>query len=422
MSSQWGQHFRKMFQMPDFSGKAKSGIYHFRREAEGNVTRFHLRVEEDGAGLLLANSSIAAKLSASGVMIAKLLLDNKTEDEIRTEIYRRFRDVHEKQLDSDIEKLKAFINTLANPLDNYPIFNLNDPAVSTPYSLLAPFHAQMPVMSADKVIALLDKLWSSGIIHVTFSAISESASRDCLRNVERAEDVGMISGVRGTGTWLQTPELLQRLAVAGVDYITVPLVSSNSEKHDSLLGPADHANAAATIAECLRLEVCPVVEIALFKENESDLEVLLKILEERGVRNVQYYAIASTHQSSGLNGTQIVQAAVNVEAMSHHSAVRYVWQAPVSARGELGKLLESGPRTAGDVSIRVEQDGTVYPARGEKIAAGNLLTTPFSDIWDSEVFRKYRERVETPTRCDICPGLAICAADCPADPRGWASE
>jgi radical SAM protein with 4Fe4S-binding SPASM domain len=422
MSPQWGQHFRKMFQMPDFSGKSKPGIYHYRREAEGNVTRFHLRIEEDGSGLLLANSSVAAKLSASGVTIAKMLLDEKSDDEIQDEIHKRFRDVYENQLNPDIERLKIFIETLANPIDNYPIFNLNDPAVSTPHSLLAPFHAQLPVMPADKIIVLLDQLWKSGIVHVTFSATSESISRDCLRNVERAEDVGMISGVRGTGTWLQTPELLQRLAVAGVDYITVPLVSSNSEKHDSLFGPADHANAAATIAECLRLEVCPVVEIPLFKENESDLEPLVKILEDRGVRNVQYYAIASTHQSSGLNGTQIIQAAVNVEELSHHSAVRYVWQAPVSARGEFRKLLEHGPRSAGDVSICVEQDGSVFPARGEKVAAGNLLTQPFSHIWDSEVFRKYRERVETPTRCDICPGLAICAADCPADPRGWASE
>jgi len=422
MSSQWGQHFRKMFQMPDFTGKPKAGIYHYRREAEGNVTRFHLRVEEDGSGLLLANSSVAAKLSASGVAIAKMLFETKTEDEIRTEIHKRFRGLDNKQLDSDLLKLKSFIETLANPIDHYPIFNLNDPAVSTPYSLLAPFHAQLPVMPADKVIALLDKLWSSGIIHVTFSGNSESSWRDCLRNVERAEDVGMISGVRGKGTWLQTPEFLQRLSVAGVDYVTVPLISSTSEKHDALFGPADHANAAATIAECLRLEVCPVVEIALFKENESDLEPLVKILEDRGIRNVQYYAIASTHQSSGLNGTQIIQAAVNVEELSHHSAVRYVWQAPVSAHGELRKLLESGPWTAGDVSIRVEQDGSVYPARGQRVPAGNLLTSPFSDIWDSEVFRKYRERVETPTRCDICPGLAICASDCPADPRGWASE
>src|SRR5262249_19576320 len=215
-----------------------------------------------------------------------------------------FRDVDDKLLDSDLLKLKSFIETLANPTDHYPIFNLNDSAVSTPHSLLAPFHAQLPVMSANKAIALLDKLWSSGTVHVTFSGNSEGVWRDCLRNVERAEDVGMISGVRGTGTWLQTPEFLQRLAVAGVEYVTIPLISSNAEKHDALFGPADHANAAATIAECLRLEVCPVVEIALFKENESDLETLLKILEDRGVRNVQYYAIASTHQSSGLNGTQ----------------------------------------------------------------------------------------------------------------------
>ena len=38
----------------------------------------------------------------------------------------------------------------------------------------------------------------------------------------------------------------------------------------------------------------------------------------------------------------------------------------------------------------------------------------------SEVYEAYRRRVQTDTHCDECPGLAICAADCPRTPLGWA--
>jgi radical SAM protein with 4Fe4S-binding SPASM domain len=68
----------------------------------------------------------------------------------------------------------------------------------------------------------------------------------------------------------------------------------------------------------------------------------------------------------------------------------------------------------------VEPDGTVIPPRGPALSAGNLLNDAWDDIWNHEVFHIYREQVEAPTRCDICPGLTICAAACPREPEGWA--
>jgi radical SAM protein with 4Fe4S-binding SPASM domain len=74
------------------------------------------------------------------------------------------------------------------------------------------------------------------------------------------------------------------------------------------------------------------------------------------------------------------------------------------------------------VAVRVELDGSVIPPRGLYQSAGNLLRDAWETIWNNEIFRIYRERVEAPTRCDVCPGLAICAADCPREPAGWAQE
>jgi radical SAM protein with 4Fe4S-binding SPASM domain len=85
-------------------------------------------------------------------------------------------------------------------------------------------------------------------------------------------------------------------------------------------------------------------------------------------------------------------------------------------------LARGGPRAGGDISIRVEPNGDVIPPRGPRQAAGNLLRDAWDTIWSREAFLRYRQRVESDTRCAHCPALAICAADCPADPRGWAKE
>ena len=241
MTIHWSEQFKNFFrvQLPEAPSRIRKGIYHYRREAGGNVTRFHLRVEEDGAGLLLANSSVAARLSPSGVLIAKSLLEGSTKAEVAQTVYENFRRVERSQLEKDLVKLTQFIETLANPEDNYPIFNLDDPSLIPAGRLFAPFHAQLDVGPACEVNALLNKLWDCGIVHVTFSATRDSSSEQAISNMERAEDIGMISGLRGVASWLQTPDLFRRAALAGVDYVVVPLLSHDAQRHDAFFGAGD---------------------------------------------------------------------------------------------------------------------------------------------------------------------------------------
>jgi len=269
---------------------------------------------------------------------------------------------------------------------------------------------------------LLKILWDNGIMQVNFQALLRSSAEDAAMDIESAEDIGMISGLRAAGGWMRTNEVVKRCAEAGVDYVTVPLISTDKQKHDRWLGAGDFARALKCFADCREFDVCTVAEIPIFKENAQGIKELLELLESHDVDNVLYYAITSDFHPSGLSPAEIIQAAVNVEELANGSRVRYVWQPPVSRKGDLPVILEEGPRTAGDLSIRVELDGSVYPPRGPLVAAGNLRTDSWQSIWNHDVFRRYRDRVQAPTRCDICPGLEICAADCPGDRRGWATD
>ncbi len=404
------------------------GMYHAVHAVEGRITRFHLRVERDGSGMLIANAVAAARLSPSGVVIAKGLLDGKSPDAILGDLTAYFRGAGANVMRADIANVEALIRQITTPGDVYPVFNLEDAAIS-PYTaqLIAPLQASLPLAEPEKLIPLLDRLWEVGIPHVTLLAPQNPPATHLIRAVERAEDLGMIAGVRGRAADLHTGTLLADLMQAGVDHVTFPYASNNPATHNTLCGDDDYAAATGVLAWLEENGVCAVAEIPLIRATLETLDPTIKTLMTLGTDNLIFVAYATTDtalaEQEGIFAAQAMpQVAAMVEEAANYAQARFMWAPPVQRHPaySLREQVQRGPRCAGDVAVRVEPDGSIIPPRGPYQSAGNLLTMAWDEIWNHEVFRIYRERVEAPTRCNVCPGLVICAADCPREPAGWA--
>lgn len=410
-------------------GAIAPGLYHALRDTDGAYTRFHLRVEGDGTGMLIANATAAARLSPTGVLIVKGVLDGKDETAILRRLNAHFRGASSEVMHADLAQVRALLAELASPGDTYPIFNLEDPALS-PWGaqLIAPLQADVPLAPPEQLLPLLDRLWAVGIPHVCLLAPENPEAGQLLRAVERAEDLGLIAGVRGRATDLAQEGLLEALMQAGVDYVRLLYASTDAAIHDALCGAGDHAAATALYGWLEAHELCAVAEMPLVSETLDGLFETGEAMAALGVDNIAFVAYATTDPEvaadGALLGDALPQVATRVEEAAHETQTRFIWNPPVQrdpARS-LAAQVQAGPRTSGDVSVRVEPDGAVIPARGPYRRAGNLLTDPWKTIWGDAVFRMYRERVESPTRCDRCPGLTICAADCPREPLGWSQD
>ncbi|MFZ0543876.1 MAG: SPASM domain-containing protein [Candidatus Promineifilaceae bacterium] len=417
-------------QLPGTQPEIEPGLYHYMQEAGGMYTRFHLRVEPDGRGLLLANASASAHLSQTGVLIAKELLEGVDQGQVLRDLAAGYRGASRETMLKDVERIDRLIRRLGNPEDNYPITNLEDAAVS-PYEaqLIAPLEANIPLASPDKLLPIIDRLWEVAIPHVTLLVPENPNGEYLVRAVERAEDLGLIAGVRGRATDLSQDNLLKELAVAGVDHVTVVYASADSAVHDVLLGEGDHALVAQVVRAIHDNEVASVIEIPLIQQTVDRLEETLASLQILDVHNYSFFAISTAEgnidpssKSGPLLAAALPQTAAHVEELAGQMDVRFIWQPPVERDPTLSmaEQVQQGPRCSGDVSVRIEPDGEVIPPRGPYQSAGNIINHEWIRIWNNHAFRNYRERVQSPTRCDECPGLAICAADCPRKPEGWA--
>ncbi|HSN77050.1 MAG TPA: hypothetical protein VL334_18415 [Anaerolineae bacterium] len=401
------------------------GLYPFDRAVTDQRTvRYHLRVDADGGGLLVVNATACARLTPSGVLIAHELLRGQDEDVIIQTLVATFSGAEPEQQRQDILNVHKLLHELADPGGRYPVFNLDDPSASAQAArLLPPIEATLPLVGPDQIAPLLERLWLAGIPHVTLLAPPSLDPAALLAAVQAATRAGLICGVSGRATDFGADPLLDELIEAGLDHLTLAYASHQAALHDSLYGDGDHVLAEALFARTEALALADVAQIPLIEATVDGLDATLARLLDLGVVNVQFFALAEPGVSldGAIPAAAMAQMAATVEEAAERAEVLYQWQPPELRQPAvaLAEQVRQGPRCTSDVAIHVEPDGSVMPPRGPRRIAGNLLSDPWPVIWQDAAFKAYRGRIERPTRCLTCPGLAICAADCPREPAGW---
>jgi len=408
----------------------KPGLYHCMWTRDGIFHRFHLRTEPDGSGMLLVNASAVLRLNPTGVIMARGILDREEEEKTAARVDSCFTGVSRDEALEEVKNMKRLIDDMMAPDTSTPLMNLDDPSFHPrEASLMAPFRADVPLERPEKLKPILERLWEIGIPVVTLKLPHEPDPGWAVELVEHAGDLGMITGVCGRAMDLGGEGFLEDLALAGLDYATFFYASPDHECHDALFGSGDHQSALDIAGAIRKQEVCPVACMPLLETNIDFLENSARFLRKVGVNNILFFAVAALDDAGGeeteeaLRASALPQAAAMVEEIGEELEIGFVWLPPVkrSPMMSLREQVTAGPRCMGDVAIRVEPNGSVIPPRGPYRSAGNLFEDSWEKIWGNEAFRNYRERVEAPTRCETCPGLAICAADCPREPAGWAS-
>lgn len=405
-----------------------NGMLHAEREVDGRPLRLHLRAEPDGSGLLIANASAAVRLAPEALRLVEFALRREgaevpdlsgADPQAPVELSR-----------DTLEAWQRLLRRLAEPGAGHPIDRLLDPLAGGGHGpLVAPFEVDMPLPDPERVPAIVERLWAAGIPHLTLQAPPDLGDGSALvRAVERAEDTGMITGVRALAAQLVAGDLLEGIAMAGVDHVTFPVGVAEPSLHDAFFGAGDHASLAVLVEALRELEVCPVAELPLIEATAARLEETLAWIAEAGVMDVEAYAVAApddwpaADRSGALPARALPQVAANLAYAAEARGLRFIWappQARVTGRS-LAEQLREGPRCCGDVALRVEADGSVVPPRGPAIRAGNLLADPWPQIWAVPVFTPLREAAGPTERCRTCPGLAVCDTGCPRDPAAWA--
>jgi len=361
-----------------------AGMYHLQTTLEGTPYRLHLRLEEDGTGLLIVNASTVLQLNPTAAEYAYHLVQGSTPEQAAKEIASRYR-VSKGLALEDYQGFVERVELLVRTPDLDPVSYLDfeqamphSAALTAPLRLdcaltyrlhpeTAPEYAPVKRVSRELTTeewkTILDRAWEFGIPQVTFTGGEATLREDLPDLIAEAESNGQVCGLMTDGLRLRDKVYLSRLLQTGLDHILFLLQTDNADSWQAL---------ETVLAE----DIFVTVHLTLTSENLAAAQGSLKRLETAGVRSLSLSTSDDTlHQEYDALRDTAAQAGLTLR---FDLPVPYSIYNPVALETHEDDI----PKGAGRVWLYVEPDGDVVPSQrmADKVL-GNLLTDSWSAIY-----------------------------------------
>jgi len=418
-----------------------SGIYHFEHQKDHSKNRIHLRVENDGNGLLLVNAARAYHLNPSATAIAYWKLSGRTENEIFNSLTHYF-EITDNQMADDAKSFLAQMEVITDPDESCPLCEL-DLDMDLPFSHTpsAPYRMdialtyqcnndcthcynarsrQFPSLSINEWYKVIDKIWELSIPHIVFTGGEPTLSEYLPDLIHYAENKGIITGINTNGRKLADDSFLTQLVSAGLDHIQITLESSNPKIHDQMVNyPGAWEETVAGIKNVLRKEVYMMTNTTMLKTNYGELPQTLDFLAELGVPTVGLNALIYSGKGkdvgTGLSETQLAPLLEIAKEKTTRNSQKLIWYTPTHYCRFNPITHDLGIKgcSAALYNMCLEPNGDVLPCQSYYFPLGNILKNSWDSIWNHELSKQLRERKNLPQKCYQCELVQECGGGCP---------
>ncbi|HNT77675.1 MAG TPA: radical SAM protein [Anaerolineae bacterium] len=438
------------------------GLYTYPIALEGGRRRIHLRVEPDGAGVLFVDVSEVIHLNATATEMAKLALDGAPPEQAQQQMRRRFARVDKAQLRREVATMYAMVAHFRTaegcpvcavaPLVNFkPVFSTPvhapfkvDVALTyacnnaCPHCYNEPGRFPMRSLARDDWFRVLDTLADIGVPHVILTGGEPTLHPDLPALIRHADARGQIVGMNTNGRRLADPALVDDLAAAGLNHVQVTLESSRAAVHNTMTGATSFDETVRGIQNALMGGLHTITNTTLTQRNRDHAVEIVEFLHDLGLHtfamNGMIYAGGGMADPDALPAEALSGLLVAVRDRAADLGMHFLWYTVTDYCRFSPLEFDLAPKrcNAAEYSMCIEPNGDVLPCQSYYVAAGNLLTDPWDAIWNSALFRSFRDRERDPEAtglpeaCRDCPDLAMCGGGCrlehEARARGCAVE
>jgi len=360
-----------------------AGTHHLQATQNERPYRVHLRLQDDGSGILILNASTTLQLNPTAAEYAYHFIKGTEPNEAAKQIATRYRITKGMALEDYndfVERIQMLISTPDLDPVSFLDFELAQPHsadldaplrldCALTYRLPQNTQAEYaPTKRVDRELttaewkAIIDKAWTAGIPHITFTG-GEATLRDDLPDlVAHAEVNGQVCGLLTDGLKLTERKYFESLLNAGLDHILFMLQPDNPDSW-------------AALEIIMPQDIFVTVHLTLNKDNTKNAEETLKRLAELEVQSLSLSLTDKSLQET--YDTLRNKAAELGLTLRFDLPVPYSVENPVALETQEDNI----PEGAGKAWLYVEPDGDVLPAQGmaDKIL-GNFLFDEWSTI------------------------------------------
>jgi radical SAM protein with 4Fe4S-binding SPASM domain len=434
------------------SRRPQPGLHTYRFEPPGGRRRVHLRIETDGRGVLFVDAGDVVHLNRTAAEMAKWALDGVTWIEAEATLAGRTGGHAREAWRSDLDAVYGLIGQLAEPTGVCPTcaskFVDHAPPFSTPVA--APYKADLAVtykcnnscphcynepqrldlesLPPDQWKKMIDRLCDVGVPHLIFTGGEPTLYPHLPDLIDHADRRGPICGLNTNGRRLAEAPYVDELVAAGLNHVQITLGSHRSELHDRMTSAGSFRQTVEGIENALASPLHTITNTTLMRMNADEIDQTVTFFHRLGVRT---FAVNGMIHAGGGTGSheqaipevQLSPLLIRIRDRAEELGMRFLWYTPTRycRLSPLELELDAKRCNAAEYSICVEPNGDVLPCQSYYVAAGNMLCDPWERIWNDDLFRRFRQRIDEPQRhglpeeCWDCPDLDLCGGGCPLE-------
>jgi radical SAM protein with 4Fe4S-binding SPASM domain len=273
------------------------------------------------------------------------------------------------------------------------------------------------VLSTQEAFSVIDQIRATGKPVVVLSG-GEPLLREDIYEIARYGTEQGLRMVMGTSGYLIDEKVALKLRDAGIRAVAISLDSNDAGTHDSFRGlEGVWKRAVLAIGHCRDAGITVQINMSVMRSAISDVENVLELGTSLGVFDYQLFFPVPTGRARqiGHRGPEEYEDLIRQILLRYRNSGLNIRPTcapqfrriadglgitnPVWGRGCL----------AGISYCRIFPNGEVTPCPYLPLSAGNVKTTPFSEIWNnSPLFCALRDPENLTGKCGRCDFKMIC--------------
>ena len=434
----------------------RPGLYTYRVSPPGGSRILHLRIEADGRGKLLIDVSDVIHLNPTAARLAKMALEGRSSEQAVASLRRS--GANREQSARDARTVYDLIDHLKTTGDSCPTCGLASAGRKDLFAATvdAPYKADLALtygcnnacahcyneqnrvgtrsMTLGQWEQVLGKLHRMGIPHVIFTGGEPTLHQNLVALIAHARSLGLVTGMNSNGRRFADAEFTAAVVQAGLSHLQVTLQSHQAPIHNAMTGAASFDETVTGIRNALQAGLHTITNTTLTRKNADDAEEIVEFLHALGLKTFAMNGMIHSGSGCGFPDAiaedRLAPVLVAVRDRAAELGMRFLWYTPTPYCQLSPVELGLGPKrcNAAEYTVAIEPDGSVLPCQSYYEPAGNLLDDDWDEIWNSPLFRSFRDRVENPQgsglppTCWDCPDLSLCAGGCPIAREAAAEE
>ena len=416
------------------------GLYHFNWYQGDQKSRLHLRIDEDGSGLLMVNANRVIHLNPTAVCMAYYSLNRtptlkaiqqisdhlKVPENLITRDYAQYTQDLNNLLDDqvcpvcdlELETTLPFSSRPSAPyrMDLAITYRCNN-ACSHCYNARS---RDFPELDTSTWKKILDRLWDLRIPHVVFTGGEPTIREDLPELIKHAENNGQITGLNTNGRKLSDPRYMEALVEAGLDHVQVTFESHVPEIHDLMVcHKGAFTETVEGIRNALNTRLFVMTNTTMLTHNKHTIPQTIEYLANLGVPTVGLNALIYSGRGktvgTGLKETELHELLESAQKITFTNNQKLIWYTPTQYCNFDPVQAGFGIKgcTAALYNMCLEPDGGVLPCQSYYQPLGNILNDSWDTIWNHELSTSLRERNILPEKCSGCLIRNECGGGCP---------